>query len=127
MNNFRAILSGALVWLLIFITFGILAYIPEIKDSMNQQALIVGILIIPYAVVGARFYYKNNKKDSGVILGIIMVSTALILDALITVPFFTIPNGGSYVSFYSYTLLWLLVFINLITVYFYWYLKIKSN
>lgn len=127
MNSFRAILSGALVWLLIFITFGVLAYIPGIKDSMNQQALIVGILIIPYAMVGATFYYKNNKKDNGIILGLIMVFTALVLDALITVPFFSIPNGGSYSSFYSYIFLWVLVFINLTTVYFYWQFKIRHT
>lgn len=53
--------------------------------------------------------------------------TALILDALITVPFIEIPNGRSYQSFYTYPLLWLLVVINIATVYTFWRLKIKPD
>lgn len=127
MSKIRAILSGALVWLFILITFGILGYIPVIKDSLNQQALIVSILIIPFAIFGASVYYKNGNKENGVIIGLIMVATALMLDALITVPLIEIPNGGSYRSFYSYPLLWLLVLVNMTTVYFYWSLKIKRS
>lgn len=126
MYKIRAILFGALVWLLIFITFGLLDSIPIIKDSLNQQALIVGILIIPFAIVGASLFYRNSNKENGVIVGLIMVATALLLDSLITVPFIEIPNGGSYKSFYSYPFLWLLVLINMATVYFYWSLKIKK-
>lgn len=127
MNKFRAILTGALVWLFIFIAFAVLGYVPLLKDSLNQQALIVGILIIPFAIFGASVYYKKGNKENGVIIGLIMVVTALILDALITVPFIEIPNGGSYQSFYTYPLLWLLVIVNMATVYFYWRLKIRQS
>lgn len=125
MNSIRAVLSGALVWLLIFITFGMLGAIPVIKESLNQQALIVSVLIIPYAILGASVYYKKSNKENGVIVGLVMVITALVLDALITVPLVEIPHGGSYKSFYSYPLLWLLVAVNMATVYFYWSVKVK--
>lgn len=125
MNKIRAVLTGALVWLFIFIAFICVGYVPIIKDSLNMQALIVAILLIPFALFGASMYYKNGNKDKGLNLGIIMVITGLTLDALITVPFVEIPNGGSYQSFYTYPLLWLLVGVNLTTVYFYWKLKIN--
>ncbi|MBY0425990.1 MAG: DUF5367 domain-containing protein [Cytophagales bacterium] len=125
MKNFRAILTGGLVWVFIFISFTILDIIPTIKDSMNLQALIVGVLIIPFALFGASIYYKNGNNNNGFVLGIKMVVTALLLDALITVPFVVIPTGGSYQSFYAFPLLWLLVVVNITTVYLYWKLKVK--
>jgi hypothetical protein len=125
MNKIRAVLTGSLVWIFVFIAFIVLGFVPIIKDSMDQQSLIVGILIIPFALFGASIYYRNGNKDNGLIVGIIMAITALLLDALITVPFVYIPNGGSYHSFYTYPQLWLLVVVNLTTVYFYWKLKIK--
>jgi hypothetical protein len=127
MQNIRAILTGALVWIFILIAFICLGYVPILKDSLNLQALIVGILIIPFALFGASIYYKNGNKDNGAVLGVKMVVTALLLDALITVPFVEIPNGGSYHSFYTYPLLWLLVAINIATVYFYWKIKMKPQ
>jgi len=125
MKKFRAILIGALVWVLVLIAFTILGTMPGIKDSLNLQALIVSILIIPFAIFGASIYYKNGNKNNGFIVGIIMAVTALTLDALITVPLFEIPNGGSYLSFYTFPLLWLLVAVNITTVYSYWKLKVK--
>ncbi|MEM0575821.1 DUF5367 family protein [Flavobacterium polysaccharolyticum] len=125
MNKIRAILTGALVWLLIFIVFAILSNISITKDSLNLQASIVGIFIIPFATFGASIYYKNGNKNNGFIVGLIMVATALVLDAIITVPLIEIPHGRGYQSFYTYPLLWLLVAVNLATVYFYWKLKVK--
>lgn len=125
MNKIKAISIGALVWVFIFMSFTGLGFVPIIKDSMNLQALIVGVLIIPFALFGASIYYKNGNKDNGFVLGIIMVVTALLLDALITVPVVVIPTGGSYLSFFSFPLLWLLVAVNIATVYFYWSWKVK--
>lgn len=127
MKTNRAILTGALVWLLIFITFAVLGYVPTIKDSLDLQAIIVAVLIVPFATFGASVYYKKGSKVNGVAIGLIMVVTALVLDALITVPLIEIPNGRGYQSFYTYPLLWLLVIINMATVYFYWRLRVKQN
>lgn len=125
MKHFRAISVGTMVWAFIFITFAVLGFVPTIKASLNLQVLVVGILIVPYAIFGASIFYKNGNKENGMTVGVIMSLTALILDGLITVPLVEIPKGGSYQSFYSFPLLWLLVTINIATVYFYWKLKIK--
>lgn len=127
MKNFRAIFTGAFIWLLIFLTFTGLTFIPSIKDSLNQQTLLVAIFIIPFALLGATIFYKNGNKVHGLISATIMTLTAIFLDALITVPFVEIPNGGSYQSFFTFPLFWLLVAINTATVYFYWVLKIKRS
>jgi len=50
------------VWVFVFTAFMVLAYVPIIKDSMNKQSLIVGILIIPFALLGASIYYKTATK-----------------------------------------------------------------
>lgn len=123
MNKVRAISIGAFVWLFIALAFAGLGNVPLIKDSLDQQALIISILIIPLALFGASIYYKNGSKGNGFTVGLVMVGTALLLDALITVPFVEIPNGGSYQSFYTYPLLWVLVMINLATVYLFWKVK----
>ncbi len=127
MKYFRAISTGAFVWLLIFTAFAILGFIPLLKDSLNLQALVVGILIVPFAILGTTIYYKNGSRASGMTVGIIMALTALLLDALITVPFVEIPKGGSYLNFFSFPLLWMLVFINIATVYFFWKYFIKNS
>jgi hypothetical protein len=126
MNKIRAILTGSLIWLLVFTTFWVLAYLPRLKDSLDLQASIVALLIIPFAILGASIYYKNGNKDHGFVVGITMVITALLLDVLVTVPFVVIPTGGSYESFFTYPLLWVLVLINISTIYFYWKRKIAS-
>ncbi len=124
MNKKRVILTGTLVWLFIFIAFAVLSSMPTIKDSLNLQASIVGILIIPFATLGAYIYYKNGNKDHGLTIGFTVVIIAFLLDALITVPLLEIPSGRSYQSFFSYPLLYVLGLINMLTIYFYWKFKI---
>ena len=127
MKKIRAILTGSVVWVFVFTAFTALGYLPGIKDSLNLQGLIVGILIIPFAALGASIYYKNGNKDNGLLVGLIMVATALLLDVLITVPFVEIPNGRSYQSFFTSPILWILVVINITTTYIYWKLKVKKS
>ena len=125
MKILRAILSGSVSWALVFITFTIFSFIPGIKDSVLQQGLIIGILIIPFASVGAAIYYKNGDKSNGLNVGLIMVITALILDVVITVPLVEIPyNGSSYSAFFTNPLLWVLVAENVAVVYLYWRLEL---
>lgn len=127
MKHFRAISTGALVWLCVAISFAVLELVPQLKDSLNQQAFIVGILIVPFAIIGASLYYRNGNKENGLMLGLTMAFTALVLDVIITVPFIEVPKGGSYQSFFSYPALWLMVLINVTTVFFFWKLKIKGS
>lgn len=125
MNYLNAIRSGFIVWILLIITFAIFSSIPGIRDSMLQQTIVVTILMVGYATLGAALYYKKGVHHHGIKVGQIISATALVLDALITVPLLEIPAGRSYASFFSSPLLWMLVLINMITVYMYWVFNIK--
>ena len=127
MKKVRAILVGALVWFFIFVAFAGINFIAVLKNSLDQKSLIIGFLIVPFTVFGAWIYYKNGNRENGYIVGLIMVLTALILDALITVPLSEIPNGRGYQSFFSYPLLWLLAAVNFATVVFYWRWKVLGK
>ena len=121
----RTITSGAMIWVLIFITFTIMSFIPVIKNSEIQQNLILYIVLIPIVIFGAKFYYKKRDKTNGLIIGGIMAVIGLFLDALITVPFVIIPHNGSYMSFFINPLLWITTIEFILITYFYWKMKVK--
>lgn len=126
MKIIRAILSGSIVWILVFSLFTLLSFVPIAKDSQVLQSIIVALFIIPFAYWGAKIYYKKGSTTNGLIIGLIMVTTALILDAIITVPLVVIPhNGGDYFTFFTSTILWILVVINLAVIHLYWKMKVK--
>jgi uncharacterized membrane protein len=55
--------------------------------------------------ISVLFYFKGKKikrnAREGLSLGLILVITGVILDAIITIPLWIIPQGGSYSSFLS--------------------------
>ncbi|MFW0739681.1 DUF5367 family protein [Flavobacterium sp. T12S277] len=125
MKYSRGIFSGFIVWLCVSISFYLLDNTPLLKDYFLIQAAIVMVLIVFYAIAGAKFYYQKKYNTNGFTLGILMSATALLLDVLITVPFVEIPEGRSYVSFFTSPILWALALINALSVYWYWKRKIK--
>lgn len=120
MNYFRAIHSGTIAWLCVVVIFYILENIQFFKESLTIQAIIAAFTIIFYAWFSAWFYYKKAEKKLGLQVGIVITATALILDALVTVPLIEIPKGSSYQAFFSNPLLWILAVINVMTVFIYW-------
>ena len=100
MKLFRAISIGALVWLIIFIEWTILAMAPILKDLGFWQYVIHFFLLIPIVCFGTALYYKKNDKTNGFLLGLVMMVTAAALDALITVPLLVIPEGGTHMDFF---------------------------
>lgn len=119
MNYPRAIFSGIIAWFCVVITFYVLENLPAFKESLTAQAFIAAFTIIFYAWFAAWFYYKKAEKKSGLVAGIIITGTALILDVLVTVPFIEIPKGNTYQAFFSNPLLWILAVINVLTVFIY--------
>ncbi|MEJ1237211.1 DUF5367 family protein [Chryseolinea sp. T2] len=117
MNVVRAVIAGATVWLLVISTFTVLAYLPMVGESSLAQSVIVICLMAVFSSAGAWIYYKDVSTDHGSRVGLLASATALLLDVLITVPFFEIPNGGGYVSFFTSPVLWTLVIINVLTFY----------
>lgn len=117
MKYIRAIFSGILVWIAVSLSFYVLEFIPVVNDSFFWQSVIAAILIVFFAIGAAKVYYWKNYKMSGLKLGIIMSLTALFLDVMITVPFVEIPNGRSYESFFTSPVLWILAFLNAVSVF----------
>lgn len=125
MNYFRAFFSGFVVWILVSISFYILDKIPFVQHYFWLQSVIVMFCIVFFGILGAKIYFRKTPQTNGLLLGIAMSATALILDIFITVPFVEIPNGRSFYSFFTNPVLWLLAFINALSVYFYWKKKVN--
>ena len=89
------------------------------EDPDLQANIVLMVAIIPAAYIGAHFYYKRGHKTHGVLLGGIMFLGAILLDAIITVPVFIIPNGGNHISFFTDLGFWFIGFeyVGIITAY----------
>jgi hypothetical protein len=124
-KTLRAILSGAITWILIFVLWTAMIFIPVLKDSEILQYVIHYVVLIPIVILGSSYYYKSNDKTNGAILGLVMLATGLILDAIITVPFFTKPQGTGYAEFFINPLIWVGFVEFVIITYFYWAKKVK--
>lgn len=124
----RAIAAGTLVWVMIFALFTLMSFIPVVKDSELQQNMMVYVFLIPFVSIGSAFYYKKgHKATSGFITGVIMATTGLVLDSIITVPFIIVPAGGTYVSFFLNPLLAITIIVFLAVAYFYWKIKVSPT
>ena len=102
----RAIIATAMVWA-IGVTAYILSYFVEFLENPELQANIVLILaLIPGVILGAKYYYKNGVDTHGLKLGVFMFLVTICFDALITVPLFIIPAGGSHLTFFADPWFW---------------------
>ena len=102
----RAIISAALVWV-IGVTAYILSYFVKILDNPELQAnIILTLALIPSVILGAKYYYKTGADTHGFKLGVFMFLVTICFDALITVPIFIIPAGGSYLTFFADAWFW---------------------
>ena len=100
MNILRAVLTGIIVWALIFVEWSIIVFAPVLKDLGNWQWIIHFIALILIAIVGLSFYYKGSVKTNGLLVGLIMLATGIVLDAIVTLPFFVSPQGITYAEFF---------------------------
>jgi hypothetical protein len=100
MKLLRGILIGALLWVLIFVEWSIIIFTPILKDLGNYQYIVHYLILIPIVIFGANYYYKSKDKVNGFLLGAVMLITGMILDAIVTVPLFTIPQGTVHMEFF---------------------------
>ena len=95
-----SIACGILVWIV-----GVLIYLlsfqaPILENTTLQSNIALVLGIIPSSYIGTYlFYSKNYLKPST--LALTFVAIATLLDALVTVPMFIIPDGGTYSSFFG--------------------------
>ena len=127
MNIKRAIFSAAIVW-----TLGVSAYIGSfffewMEDPEFQANLVLTFALIPSAIIGTNFYYKKGQNTNGFLLGVLMFITTMALDAMITVPLFIIPEGGSHLTFFTDPGFWLIAVVYILVVGLYWRLKLSRQ
>ena len=121
MKTIRAILLGVGIWF-IAVTFYAISYHVPFLENLDQQAnIVLFIIVMPLVWLGCYYYYKQDKTTHGYKIGQVMLLTAVILDASITVPVFVIPNGGSHYSFFTSINFWIIALEFIATAVLYWY------
>ena len=95
-----SIVCAILVWILGVCFYLLSFYVPILENPDLQSNIVLALAIIPSACLGTYLFYKNSCMKPFV-LALTFIIVATILDVLITVPVFVIPNGGSYSGFFG--------------------------
>ncbi len=127
MKHLRAIGIGIIIWIIGVCVFTLSSYITILEDTELQANMLLFISVMPLAWFGTKQYYKKDTITHGYWVGQSFFLTATVLDALITVPFFIIPNGGSYHQFFTDLGFWLIGFEMITIAVLYWYIKAEIN
>nr|WP_298791740.1 DUF5367 family protein [uncultured Allomuricauda sp.] len=126
MKTFRAIGIGILIWILGVSAYSLSFYLPLMDDREQQANAILFAVVIPLVWTGSWVYYrKGDCNTHGWTLAQTLFLTSATLDALITVPFLIIPNGGSYYTFFTDLGFWLIAMEFMLVAMFYWYVKVR--
>ena len=123
MKHLKAISIGIIIWIIGVSVFTLSSYISILENAEQQANMLLFISVIPLVWYGTKQYYKKNTNTHGYWVGQTFFLTATALDAIITVPVFVIPNGGSYHQFFTDLVFWLIGFEFIIIAVLYWYIK----
>lgn len=119
MNIGKAIGFGALLWAFIFVWTSILMFAFGIASAepLTVIPLIIHlVLLIVISALLGKAYYKDGDNVNGFALGILWIIVVVVLDLIISVPLFFLPNGENYVTYFSSLWLWIeLALIILVT------------
>ena len=90
MKTWRAIGTGALLWVLIFVEVSILMFGFGLITASSTYSIIHYILLTILTVICVLIYFRKVKVSftEGVLLGLVMLATGILLDVIITVPLF---------------------------------------
>ncbi|MEP4091268.1 DUF5367 family protein [Reichenbachiella sp.] len=126
MKIIRAILVAILIWLLGVMVFMMAYSVRLVNDLELQSNLALATALIPLGWYGTKYYYRKGSKFHGQLLGLVMVSTAIFLDVIITVPLLIIPAGGNYLEFFGAISFWLIAMEYFLVILIYWRLNVKT-
>ena len=124
MKTKRAILTGVVIWIIGILFYSVSQFVPILEDADTQANVVLFVVIMPLVWLGCSYYYKKDDKTHGLKVGQTMLLTAVALDALITVPFFIMPRGGSHYTFFTSVGFWIIAFEFLLVASLYWYAKV---
>ena len=92
MNTKTAILSGILLWVLIFFEVSILLFGFKLAQGATAYYISHYILLVILVVISSLVYFKERKIKAdfkqGVLLGICFILVGVVLDSIITIPLF---------------------------------------
>ena len=126
MTLLKTIGIGIVIWIMGVIIYTVSFLIPLSNNLELQANILLSLGILPVVWYGAKLYYQKSSSTKGYWLGVAFFFTATVLDALITVPFVIIPNGGSYYHFFTAFGFWLIGLEFVLTTTAYWYFKVVS-
>ena len=121
MKHVRAIGIGIFIWIIGVSLYTFSFYIPILENPELQANIFLSIGVVPLVWFGSKLYYRKNNTTKGYWLGLVFFLIAAVLDALVTVPLFIEPYGGSYYSFFTAIGFWLIGMEFVITATCYWY------
>ena len=103
MKLLKAIGLGMVGWVMIFFELSILIFGFKLTTGMNYY--IIHYLFLAIMSIILTLIYFSGKKTAkgflrGILVGIIFIVVGFILDAVLTIPLWIIPQGGSYQSFF---------------------------
>ncbi|WP_142784092.1 DUF5367 family protein [Changchengzhania lutea] len=127
MKTKRAVLTGVVIWIIAVLFYSLSYYVTILEDATTQANTVLFITVMPLVWLGCHYYYKKDYQTHGVKVGQTMLLTSVALDALITVPLFEIPNGGSHYSFFTAPAFWIIAFEFLLVAALYYYAKVYSK
>ncbi len=120
LNLKHAGISSLMVYAIGILAFVGSYFVPLMENPDLQANIVLMVAIAPAAFVGAHLYYRRGHTIHGGLVGATMFTGAIVLDALITVPVFIIPNGGTYRTFFGDPGFWLIGLEYIVVVVLYW-------
>ncbi|WP_298238246.1 DUF5367 family protein [uncultured Algibacter sp.] len=127
MKTKRAILLGIAIWIIAILFYSISYSVSILEHADTQANAVLFMVVMPLVWFGCHFYYKKDSTTHGLKVGQTLLLTAVALDALITVPLFVIPNGGSHYSFFTSLGFWIIAFEFIAIATLYWYACVYSK
>jgi hypothetical protein len=104
MNIKRALAFSLMLWAFIFVAWSIVMFIPALKDKLTAQHIVNWVLLIPMALLLAKWYFKKDSPSvkKGLYLGFFSLVIGAILDLAITISLFIGPQQGGYMAGLTY-------------------------
>ncbi|WP_460190094.1 hypothetical protein [Urechidicola sp. KH5] len=103
-----SITCAILVWVLGVSCYYLSSFLTILENTELQSNIVLVLAIVPCASIGTYLFYKKSFIKPSV-LALIFIGVSIVLDALVTVPMFIIPNGGSFSEFFGDAIFYTLV------------------
>lgn len=107
-KNLFSIVCGMLIWILVVSFYLLSFYLPVLENSELQSNIVLAVAIIPCGSLGTYLFYKKSYRKPS-ILALIFIAVSIVLDRLVSVPLFIIPDGGSFSTFFGEPMFYILV------------------